>query len=125
MRRLALSCRLFFLMYFHIWLVTSVRGIGIEPMIAASGPVGIIGFMNAAFGLRAVFFFAAFLAGALFTDFLATFFAAFLAGDFLADFFPAFFAFFIAITFSFSGLVTATEFSIQYCRERSRCVTRS
>ncbi|MEO8186473.1 MAG: hypothetical protein ABI580_03820 [Burkholderiaceae bacterium] len=90
-----------------------MRGIGTEPMIAANGPVGIIGFMNAAFGLRAVFFFATFLAGAFFTDFLATFFDAFFADDFLADFFPAFFAFFIAITFSFSGLVTATGFSIQ------------
>jgi hypothetical protein len=113
-------------MYFQIWLVTSVRGIGDEPMIAASGPVGIIGFMNAAFGLRAVFFFAAFLAGALFTAFLAVFFEDFFADDFLADFFPAFFAFFfIAITFSFSGLGTATGFSIQNCREHSRCVTRS
>ena len=93
-------------MYFQIWLVTSVRGIGLEPMIAANGPVGIIGFMNAAFGLRAVFFFAAFLT-VLFTAFLVVFFAAFFAGDFLADFlpdfFPAFFAFFIAMLFSSSG----------------------
>ncbi|HKO67017.1 MAG TPA: hypothetical protein VJU53_04350 [Burkholderiaceae bacterium] len=66
--------------------------------------MGIIGFMNAAFGLRAVFFFAAFLAGALFTDFLATFLDDFLADDFLADFFPAFFAFFIAITFLLLGV---------------------
>ncbi|MGZ8993869.1 MAG: hypothetical protein ACXW16_07635 [Burkholderiaceae bacterium] len=59
--------------------------------------------MNAAFGLRAVLFFAAFLAGAFFTDFFAVFFTLFFAGAFLADFFPAFFAFFIAISFSSSG----------------------
>ncbi|HVE89202.1 MAG TPA: hypothetical protein VNA44_05825 [Burkholderiaceae bacterium] len=94
-------------------------------MIAASGPVGIIGFMKAAFGLRAVFFFAVFLAGALFTAFLAVFFEDFFADDFLADFFPAFFAFFIAITFSFWWLVTATGFSRHNHREHSRCVTRS
>ena len=77
-----------------------MRGIGVEPTIAASGPVGINGLMNAAFGLRATFFFAAFFGAAFFAAFFAVFFAAFLAGAFLADFFAAFFAFFIAIDFS-------------------------
>jgi hypothetical protein len=38
-------------------LVTSVRGIGFEPTISASAGLGVIGFMNAALGLRVVFFF--------------------------------------------------------------------
>src|SRR6185437_12888378 len=82
MRRSLGSCRLFFLMYTHSFLVISVRGIG---------------FMNAAFGLRAAAFFlagaflaAAFLAGA----FLA---AAFLAGAFFADDF-------LAVLFFFAGI---------------------
>jgi hypothetical protein len=79
-------------MYAQILLVTSVRGIGVEPMIAASGPDGVSGFMKAAFGLRATFFFAT-------TFFGAAFFAAFLAGAFFA----AFFAFLVAISFSFQG----------------------
>jgi hypothetical protein len=33
-------------------LVTSVRGIELEPTTAASTALGLIGFMNAAFGLR-------------------------------------------------------------------------
>src|SRR5882757_9136743 len=70
-------------MYAQILLVTSVRGSGVDPMIAASGPVGVSGFMNAAFGLRALFFFAAFFGAAL----LATFFMTFLAAAFFADFF--------------------------------------
>jgi hypothetical protein len=37
-------------------LVTSVRGIGFEPMTSDSAGLGVMGFMNAAFGLRAVFF---------------------------------------------------------------------
>jgi ABC-type Na+ efflux pump permease subunit len=72
-------------------------------MIAASGPLGVRGFMNAAFGLRATFFFATFFAGAFFgAAFFAAFFATFLAGAFLAGaFFAAFFAaFFVAIDFS-------------------------
>src|SRR5512144_427292 len=84
MRRFTASCSFFFLMYAQILLVTSVRGIGVEPMIAASGPLGISGRMNAAFGLR--------LTLAL-TAFFATFFAAaFFAGAFFAAF-----AFFVAI----------------------------
>jgi hypothetical protein len=78
-------------------LVTSVRGIGAEPTMAASGPVGVIGFMKAAFGLRALFFFAAFFGAAFFATFLTTF----LADDFLADFLADFFAFFVAIQISY------------------------
>jgi hypothetical protein len=33
-------------------LVTSVRGIALEPTTDASGPLGVIAFMKAAFGLR-------------------------------------------------------------------------
>jgi hypothetical protein len=39
-------------------LVISVRGIGLAPTIAESAASGVTGFMNAAFGFRAVFFFA-------------------------------------------------------------------
>jgi hypothetical protein len=39
-------------------LVTSVRGIELPPMTAASVELGAIGFMNAGFGLRPLFFFA-------------------------------------------------------------------
>jgi hypothetical protein len=40
-----------------------VRGIGFDPTISASFALGVTGFMNAAFGLRAdFFFFAAFFA---------------------------------------------------------------
>jgi hypothetical protein len=45
-------------------LVTSVRGIALEPMTAASVALGFIGFMNAAFGLR-------FLPAAFFAFFFA------------------------------------------------------
>ncbi len=92
--RLALSCRPFFLMYSHTFLVTSVRGIGVEPITAASVGEGVIAFMNAALGVRflagAAFFAgaAAFLAGAAFLAAGAAFFAAtaFFAG---AAFFAA------------------------------------
>ena len=55
----------------EIFLVTSVRGIGLLPMTAPSSALTFMGFMNAAFGLRlaAAFFFA----GAFFAAF---FFAA-------------------------------------------------
>src|SRR5206468_1331683 len=46
--RLVASWRLFFLMYSHTFLVTSVRGTGRSPMIAASWPLGVIAFMKAA-----------------------------------------------------------------------------
>src|SRR5213596_2905215 len=50
------SCRSFFLMYCQSRLVTSVRGIGLLPITSASWGLGCIGFMNAAFAFRAVFF---------------------------------------------------------------------
>src|SRR6185503_2445234 len=65
MRLLDLSCRPFLLMYPHSFFVTSVRGIGLPPITAASVALGLIGFMNAAFGLRALFFFAGFFAALL------------------------------------------------------------
>src|SRR4249920_1695888 len=60
MRLFFLSCRPFFLMYAHSFLVTSVRGIGFDPTTSASLSLGCTGFMNAAFGLRFVAFFAIF-----------------------------------------------------------------
>jgi hypothetical protein len=41
-------------------LVISVRGIAFEPTTAESAASGVTGFMNAAFGFRADFFFAFF-----------------------------------------------------------------
>src|SRR5258708_2514414 len=52
MRLFFLSCRPFFLMYAHSFLVTSVRGIGFDPTTSASLSLGWTGFMNAAFGFR-------------------------------------------------------------------------
>src|SRR5262245_53558174 len=57
------SCSLFFLMYSHSRFVTSVRGIGFEPTTSASAALGVTGFMNAAFGLRAAAFLAFFAIG--------------------------------------------------------------
>jgi hypothetical protein len=71
-------------MYRQSALVTSVRGRGFDPTTCASSALGVIGFMNAAFGLRPDFL-AALRAGAAF---LALFFAAF---------FALFFALFLAI----------------------------
>src|SRR5258708_8419715 len=88
MRRLALSWRLFFLMYPHSLLVTSVRGIGLLPITAASVELMFIGFMKAAFGLRLVAGFLAFpgfLAAAFFIGFLDPYF---LAAGFFAPFLP-------------------------------------
>jgi hypothetical protein len=39
-----------------------VRGIGLAPTTSESAALGVIGFMKAAFGLRAVFFVAVFFA---------------------------------------------------------------
>ena len=69
--------------------------------------LGVNGTMNAAFGLRADFFLAAFLGAAFFAAFLgAAFFAAFLGAAFLAAFFGAAFlaAFFadFAVFFEFN-----------------------
>src|SRR5436190_2020561 len=88
-------------MYSQIFLVTSVRGIGIDPITAPRTADGFIGFMNAALGLRGFFGaagFAAFLAGAFLAAALtAVFFAAgFFAADFLAAGFLAT-AFFFAV----------------------------
>src|SRR6185312_3115176 len=73
-------------------LVTSVRGIGLEPTTAASVELGDIGFMKAAFGLRlaADFFGAAFFGAAFFIGLRA-------AGFFAAGFFDAFLPFLAAI----------------------------
>src|SRR2546422_7866825 len=64
-------------MYPQSFLVTSVRGIALPPITAASAALGIMGFMNAALGFRLLFlavFFAALL-GAFFA-FRAFLFAA-------------------------------------------------
>jgi hypothetical protein len=87
-------------MYAHSFFVTSVRGSGEEPTTVLSCALGVMGFMNAAFGVRlapdrlAVFFlppdFAAFLAPPRFA-------APFLAEDFFAaPRFAPFFALFFA-----------------------------
>src|SRR5207249_1905665 len=55
-RRFLLSCSPFRLMYPQSFLVTSVRGIGLLPITAASAGVGVMGFMNAALGFRLLFF---------------------------------------------------------------------
>src|SRR5258706_2847414 len=92
-RRLTLFWRLFFLMYPHSLLVTSVRGIGLLPTTAASVELGVIGFMKAAFGLRFAAGFFALAARLLAAAFFIGFFA---AGFFAAGFFSAFFVFFSA-----------------------------
>src|SRR5215831_7367698 len=62
MRLFFLSCRPFFLMYAHSFLVTSVRGIGLAPTMAAKVSLGVTGRMKAAFGFRPVVFFPVFFA---------------------------------------------------------------
>src|SRR5262249_38253472 len=57
-RLFLVSCSLFFLMYAHSRLVTSVRGIGFAPTTSCSAGLGLTGRMNAAFGFRADFFLA-------------------------------------------------------------------
>jgi hypothetical protein len=49
-------------MYAQSFFVTSVRGIGLAPTTSDSAGLGVIGFMKAAFGLRADFFAVDFLA---------------------------------------------------------------
>jgi hypothetical protein len=71
-------------MYAQSFLVTSVRGSGLEPTTEARAGLGCIGFMNAALGVR-------FLAAFLVAFFLAVVFLAGLRALFLADFFAAFF----------------------------------
>jgi len=97
-------------MYSHNFLVTSVRGIGLLPMTAASAALGVIGFMKAALGLRLaasldVGFFAAVAfdalafgaAGLAADDFTAGLLAAALAAGFLAAGFFAAGCFAVAI----------------------------
>src|SRR6267142_3704760 len=60
------SCSLFFLMWAHSRLVTSVRGIGFEPTTSASAALGVTGFMKAALAFRAGFFFVVFVLLVLF-----------------------------------------------------------
>jgi hypothetical protein len=86
-------------MYAHSFLVTSVRGIGVEPTTVASCALGVIAFMNAAFGVRLAPDFLAFFLAPDFADFLAPplFAAPFFAEDFFAaPFFAPFFAVFFA-----------------------------
>src|SRR5690606_22078517 len=108
MRLLTASCSLFFLMYSQTFLVTSVRGSGLAPTMAASAALGVMAFMKAALGVRflagAAFLAATFFAGA------AAFFAgaAFLAGAaaFLAGaaaFFAGAAAFFAGAAFFAAG----------------------
>jgi 4'-phosphopantetheinyl transferase len=114
-----LSCRLFFLMYAQIFLVTSVRGCGWSPTTAARSASGFMAFMNAGFGARlAPVFFAAFFVAFLAVAFFAVaFFAvAFLAVAFLAVAFfavvffaVAFFAVFFAGDF-FAAVLRAGAF---------------
>lgn len=97
-------------MYSHNFLVTSVRGIGLLPMTAASAGLGVIGFMKAALGLRlaasldAGFFAAVAFAALAFDaaglaadDFAAGLLAAALAAGFLAAGFFAAGCFAVAI----------------------------
>lgn len=91
LRLFASSCSLCFLMYSQIFLVTSVRGIGAAPMTAAKVGDKVIGFMNAAFGLRATAGLAAAFAG-LAAGFAAAAFAGLAAGFAAAAFATGFFA---------------------------------
>src|SRR4029453_17096129 len=52
-RLFLVSCSLFFLMYAHSRLVTSVRGIGLAPTTSCRAGLGFTGRMNAALGFRA------------------------------------------------------------------------
>src|SRR3546814_6026237 len=86
-RRFFWSCRLCFLMYAQRFLVIWPRGMALVPTISASVALGVIGFISAALGLRALFltaFFATFLVA---TFFGAAFFrSTFFTGAFFAPF---------------------------------------
>src|SRR4051812_24381098 len=105
-------------MYAQSFLVTSVRGIGVGPTPGASCELGVMAFMNAAFGVRlapdrlAVFFLAP-----DFADFLAPpFFAEpFFAEDFLALFLAPFFAVFFAAMLISPGNVNRFSHSEKRC----------
>src|ERR1035437_3651624 len=117
MRRFSAFCRLNFLMYSQTFFVTSVRGIGLAPITADSTADGIIGFMNAALGLRGAagffatgFFAAGFFATGFFAAGLAAAFlgAAFLAAGLAAAFFAGAFATgFFAAGFFAAGFLAA------------------
>ncbi len=95
-------------MYSQIFLVTSVRGSGVAPITAARVADGVIGFMNAALGVRGAAFFAAgFLTAGLAAAFLAgaAFFAAGLAAAFFATGLAA--AFLAGAAFLAAGLAAA------------------
>ena len=121
MRRLALSCSLFLLMYCQILLVTSVRGMGAEPTIVANGPVGLIGFMNAALGLRVLALFAVFFKAIFFgAAFLPTFF-----GDiFLTGFLAAIFLLVVLFTRVFA-VRFVTAFRVKFLVAIGRCLRRT
>ena len=96
-----LSCRPFFLMYSHTLRVTSVRGMPLLPMTAASAALGVMGFMKAALGVR--FLAAGALAGAAFLAGAAGAAGAALAAGFAAAFLAGAFA---------AGVVAATFFAV-------------
>src|SRR4030095_11628439 len=77
MRRSRASCSPFRLMYCHSFLVSSVRGIGVEPTTAESAASGCTGRMNAALGFRLDLAFFALRAAGLRAAFLVLFFLAF------------------------------------------------
>jgi hypothetical protein len=95
MRRFFESWSPFRLMYAQSFFVTSVRGIGFDPTTVDNCALGVIGFMNAGFGLR---FTPVFFRRAVF--FLA---APFRAPPFREDFFRAPPFFLVAIEVSPAG----------------------
>src|SRR5262249_9784871 len=85
MRLLTRSCRPLRFMYAHSFFVTSVRGMGLPPITAASVELGLIGFMNAAFGLRPLFFADFFALSAFFFAFTFFLFAIWISPGGCAD----------------------------------------
>ena len=86
-------------MYTQIFFTISVLGMGLFPTTLASASLSVRRAINAALGLRADFFLAAFFTAFL-GAFFATFFTAFLAAfftTFLAAFFTGFFAAFLLL----------------------------
>jgi hypothetical protein len=106
------SCNLFALIYTQSFFTTSVRGNPLVPTIAPRSALGVSGFINAADGLRADFFLAAFFFGAAF---LAAFFgAAFLAAFFGAAFLAAFFFVAIFLILEVNEYLVVTIYSTKY-----------
>src|SRR5512147_1252579 len=89
------SCSLFFLIYCHNFLVTSVLGSGLLPTTFARVSLIFMGFMNDGFGFLLAFTF--FFAAGFFATFFATFFTVFF---FAAGFFAA-----ICPSFTFFGIL--------------------